>query len=215
MGWSISGVLLVLLLAAVGVTEVAGQEQADLSGSWRLNRELSDDPSERMAEAGSGRAGSGSAGEGGFGGMGGGRGGGRSGRGGRGGSGGGRGQFSEEDRERLRRFRETALTMAEKFTIAQSDSTVAFTFQGTSALTLHTDGRKLKQESDDLGKIEIKAKWNDGELVVERKMDGGKITERYSHAQYSERLFVTTKTEFSRMPRAIVFRRVYDPVVEQ
>ncbi len=212
MGWSISGVLLVLLLAAVGVTEVAGQAQADLSGSWQLNGELSDDPRERMAEAGSGRAGSGSAGQGGFGGTGGGRAGGRSGRGG---SGGGRGQFSEEDRERLRRFRETALTMAEKFTIAQSDSTVAFTFQGTSTLTLHTDGRKLKQESDDLGKIEIKAKWNDGELVVERKMDGGKITERYSHAQYSERLFVTTKVEFSRMPRAIVFRRVYDPVVQQ
>ena len=213
MSWKISGTLVFLSLAVIGVVEVAGQERVDLSGSWQIDRDASDDPRQEIAEAASGRRGPGSAGQmggsrpGGRGGFGGARGGG----GGRGAGGGNRGEFTEEDREQMRQIRQSATALIQQFTIVQTDSAITFAFDDTAQLLLLTDGRKLKQEIDVLGDVEIKAKWKDGALVVERKMDGAKITEHYSRPQYTERLIVTTKVEFSRLPRAIEFQRVYDP----
>jgi len=78
--------------------------------------------------------------------------------------------------------------------------------------TIYTDGRKVKRDSE-RGLVEVQAKWKKARLVVERKMDGGKLKDTYELAPNGDRLYVTTKMSGGRMG-SMEFRRVYDAVSE-
>lgn len=189
--------------ASSSQSEVVPAPVADLSGSWVLNPEQSDNPADQLQRGGAqGPRAGGIGGRGGFGG-------GRGGRGGRGGWGGGRGGGIDREamREVFRRIREAPA----RIELAQTDSTVIVTFDTQAADTLYTDGRKIKREFGEGREVEIRARWDAGGLSVERRLgDGIKLTERFVFSSEVNQLFVITRLEIRGQRREIEFRRVYD-----
>ncbi len=183
------------LLAVASPRNAMATQQADLSGSWILNYEESDDPRAQMREMRGARGGDRPS----FGGR-------------RGGSGGGRGGggFGGGDRERMRQTMRMAMQAAERFTVAQGDSTVTITYEERASLTLFTNGKKWKEEGPEGVEIEFTAQWKGEELQVERKIDGGgKVQQTFLLSDDGDQLFVITKVELGRRA-PLKFRRVYD-----
>ena len=200
---------------AGGIGPAPAQAQhPDLSGHWTFDAAQSDDPRNRT-QLGDTTGGGERGGGGRRGGMGGGRGGFGGGRGYRGGGGGGGGGMSDEQRARMRETMQLAFQAPATLTIAQSDSTMAFTADTGAAVTLYGDGRKLKQTvGSGAGDIEVdlKARWQGNDFVVERKVSGGgKVTEDYLRSRDGKQLFVIVSLDNGR-GRSIEFRRVYDAV---
>jgi hypothetical protein len=198
-----------LTLIAGGWQTGAGTQRPDLSGHWTFNAARSDDPRNRtqlgdtMGGAGGQRGWAGGGRRGGFGG-------GRRGMGGGGRE--GPGGMSDEQRARLRQTMQLAFQAPATLTIVENDSTMAFTADTGAAVTLYGDGRKLKQTVDGGGDIEIKARWQGNDFVVERKVSGGgKVTEDYLRSQDGKQLFVIVSFDNGR-GRSLDFRRVYDVV---
>ena len=123
--------------------------------------------------------------------------------------------MSDEQRARMRETMQLAFQAPATLTIVQSDSTMAFTADTGAAVTLHGDGRKLKQTvGGGAGDIEVdlKARWQGNDFVVERKVSGGgKVTEDYLRSRDGKQLFVIVSLDNGR-GRSIEFRRVYDAV---
>ena len=123
--------------------------------------------------------------------------------------------MSDEQRARMRETMQLACQAPATLTIAQSDSTMAFTADTGAAVTLYGDGRKLKQTvGSGAGDIEVdlKARWQGNDFVVERKVSGGgKVTEDYLRSRDGKQLFVIVSLDNGR-GRSIEFRRVYDAV---
>jgi hypothetical protein len=208
--------LLATGLTLAGTTASSGPvtaQQADLSGTWTFNEDESDDPREQMQEMRDGRAGGGFGGARPSGGGGGRPGGGRPGMGGGGRRPGGEpgGFGGGGDMERMREFMQMAMQTVQQMELVHDDSSVTITYLNQPALTLATNGKKWKQETDQGTEIEYKAEWKNEELRVERKIDGGgTIKERFLLSPEVDQLFVITKIEGSRMPQDLEFRRVYD-----
>jgi len=200
----------------------------DLSGGWILNRELSEDPAEKMRElredlrrggfgGPGGRGGTGSfggapGGRGGAGGLGGGRTGGDLGGGSDGGfsvrppgaEGRGRGPGS------FRQIMNLVMHGAEQIVIADRDASIAITSDGRR-LVLRTDGKKIERLTSSGQKVEIKAKWKGDELRVERKIQNGpKVKVTYKLDKKSGRLEVRTEVSGHLMPRSVKVKRIYD-----
>jgi hypothetical protein len=117
--------------------------------------------------------------------------------------------MSDEQRQRMRQTMRLAFQAPAAFTIAATDSTVTFVSDSGQALVLYSDGRKLKQNADSGGAVDIKARWQGNDFVVERKVSGGgKVTEDYLRSQDGKQLFVIVS--FDAGHRSIDFRRVYD-----
>src|SRR2546423_533473 len=194
------------LIAGAWQTGARAQPPAP-AGHWTFNAAQSDDPRNRTQTGdtmgGEPRAWGGGGRRGGMGGGRGGFGGGRGGRSGGAGGGGGGGGMSDEQRARMRQTMQLAFQAPTTLTIAQSDSTLAFTADTGAALVLYANGRNLKQTMDGGGEVEIKAHWQGNDFVVERKgSGGGKVTEGYLRAQDGKQLFVIVSLDTGRM-RAI------------
>ena len=123
--------------------------------------------------------------------------------------------MSDEQRARMRETMQLAFQAPATLTIAQNDSTMAFTADTGAAVTLYGDGRKVKQTvAGGAGDIEVdlKARWQGNDFVVERKVSGGgKVTEDYLRSRDGKQLFVIVSLDNGR-GRSIEFRRVYDAV---
>jgi hypothetical protein len=118
--------------------------------------------------------------------------------------------MSDEQRQRMRQTAQLAFRAPAAFTIAQTDSTLTFTSDSGAALVLFSDGRKLKQQVDSGGNVEIKAHWQGNDFVVERQVSGGgRVTEDYLRSEDGKQLFVIVNFDPGR-GRSIDFRRVYD-----
>ena len=214
---SMTGRILAGLALIAGAWQTGARAQhPDLSGHWTFNAAQSDDPRNRTQTGdtvgGEPRAWGGGGRRGGMGGGRGGFGGGRGGRSGGTGGGGGGGGMSDEQRARMRQTMQLAFQAPTTLTIAQSDSTLAFTADTGAALVLYANGRNLKQTVDGGGDVEIKAHWQGNDFVVERKVSGGgKVTEDYLRSQDGKQLFVIVSLDTGRR-RSIEFRRVYDAV---
>jgi hypothetical protein len=186
----------------------AAPQDVNLTGTWILNAEESDDPSEQMDQMGQGAAGTSGGAMNNMTSPGGGKGGGRGGRGGRGGGGSGGGGI---DPERMRETMSMVREAVRRIDLQQGDSTVTIIYDLGRASLLYTDGRKLEQELRGGAKMEIRAGWKGEYFIVERKIDGGgKIKEEYMIPTGTGQLFVITRLEIDRMPQPIEFRRVYD-----
>jgi len=203
-----------LLGSAIWMPQAA--PRPDLSGRWTYNAGQSDNPRSLMQrpDSAGGRpgmegAGGRGAGGGGFRGGRGGFGGGRGGFGGRG-RGEGGGGMGDEQRQRMRQTMDLAFHPPAAITIVATDSTVTLTADSGEALVLYDDGRKLKQQVDGGGDVQIKAHWQGNDFVVERKVSGGgKVTEDYLRSQDGKLLYVIVSFDAGR-GRTIDFRRVYD-----
>jgi hypothetical protein len=182
--------------ASSGSGKTLAPEDLDLSGSWILNMEVSDNPAEMMEQGG----------------MAGGRMGGARPSGGRGGRGGmGGGAPSEADQQRMMQTRRMATEPPRRLVIEQVDSTVTLRNGAGRTLLLHTNWKTVEQEIEDGGQLEIRARWRGRELQVEREVHlGGKVTQKYSVSSSGDRLLVETSLEMGRAPQPRVFHYVYD-----
>lgn len=188
--------LLVLLAMFAGRGLAAGP--GNLSGTWSLNRELSDDPREKMRKARENGGGPGRGG--GFRGPRGG--GGPAGLRGRRRDGGGAESGSADSEDLMRAF--------EKLSIVHRDPELRITDGFGRKHVLYTDDRRIEEERS-AGTVKIRARWKDGHVVVTTTPEhGSKIIETYAVTADGSVLTVTTAIE--RRGREISFRRVYDPV---
>jgi hypothetical protein len=216
--FSMRRVLFPVLLAAsafcltripAGGVAFAADTKIDLSGRWSVNDGLSDDPFEKMREAGSG-GGS----RGGGGGEGGGiRGGGLGRGGGRGGGGGGRGGGGE-----VGRGGDSAPTPYElledsrNLVIVQKEPELRIT-AGSRERVFYLDGRKVEEERGE-GTVKIRTKRKGATVVVDTEFPSGReVVQTYEILPDVKRLVVTTKISGGRR-KSFSFRRVYDPAAD-
>jgi hypothetical protein len=165
----------------------------NLVGTWKLNKEQSDDPRQKMQDA---MGGAGGPGEGG--GGGGARrepGAGRPGRG----QGPGGGMMAEWS----------------QLTVAQTDASVKVT--GASGRVLATSQADSKQDSDNNGNTGERrfppavAEWQANQLVAKSHgFGGGTTTRTFALSPDGQQLFVTTKVESERLSQPVTFKLVYD-----
>ena len=199
---SAAPILMVLSLTALGGAAAAQTARGDtgaLTGAWTLNKDLSDDAAKVMEKMMSGDHGSGGghtppAGRGHGPGM---HGGGSSSRGGM-------------TPEQMRAMHDM-LEAPAKLTVVQGDGSVTLTDNQGRSRRLTVNNKREKRPMDNR-MVDVRTKWDDGRLVTETWLDDGlKLTETYSLAPGRRQLLVSLKLEGSHLPRAMTFRRVYEP----
>ncbi|HTR01668.1 MAG TPA: hypothetical protein VMN82_00610 [Thermoanaerobaculia bacterium] len=194
-----------LRMMAAGAALAQAVAMPDLTGSWQLNRDASDDPAKVMQEA---RAdGGSSSGGSGFGG------GGRHGRGGGGGSsGGGWGRGSRgSSGDGSSSPDGGSFAALQALTLVYKEPMLTITDAAGRERVVYTDGRKTEEERSHGGTTVVVASWKDGHLeVVASPENGGKITETFAMTADHKQLTVTTKMEGGKRGSPITIRRVYD-----
>ena len=195
----------VAILVMGSAAALVAQERPDVSGSWKLNHDLTAlaRAQEIEREPNIGRrlpvGGSGSP---------------------MGMGGGGRGPTdvssgSRRTSEELSKAREgvrLASLVPERLTIAKDGKTFVVTDPAGVTQRLTPDGKATKSEIGALT-IDTKAKWDGATLVVERKFEGGvKANDRYSFTAEPRRLVIVTKVEDTSAvgDRPRTLHRVYD-----
>jgi hypothetical protein len=158
----------------------------NLAGMWKLNKDQSDDPRQKMREAMGAPNGQGGQGQGGE------RGAGRPGRGN-----GPRGGMMAEWNQ---------------LTINQSDANVKVT--GESGRLLATSQPESKTENNDNGEMRFPpatAEWQGSQLVAKSQgFGGGTTTRTFELSPDGKQLNVTTKIENERFSQPVTFKFVYD-----
>jgi hypothetical protein len=183
------GLIKVTLICALVSSTMFSQHKAqatNLTGSWTLNKDLSDDPA-KAVETIHGQ---------------------RSGRSGHGPwmHGGGRGGMDRAQMDAMRR----ALESPARLTITQADGSITFREGDSGSQTLTTNNKKQTVRLDNRT-IEVRTRWDSGRLVKETSLaDGMKLTETYSLVSEPRQLHVMVKLEGSRIPRPVNLRRWYD-----
>lgn len=186
-----------------------------LAGTWKLNRDDSDDPREKLRSAIQDRSQNGNpGGMGRRGGMGGGgigmgipgAGGGMGGGMGRPGGAQGPGSGSDDQRARLLDVVEPPNGLR----VAQKGPEVDMMDDNGHTRALFTDGRKVEKPKKDAPQTQVKARWEGQTLITEEKgPDGEKISHTYELSP--EGKFIDTLTlESKRLNTPIIVRSVYD-----
>jgi hypothetical protein len=180
-----------------GAQGLAALDLPNLTGTWQLNKDQSDDPEKVMKNArSSSGGGSGFSG----GGMG---------RHHGGGGGGGRGGNGDSSSSSSGGFDERFAAL-DTLQIDHKDPSLSITDAAGRARTLYTDGRKTEEEHSYGGTTAVTASWKDGHLeVVSKPETGAKITETYTIAADHSQMTVTTKVEGGRSG-SYTIHRVYD-----
>ncbi|HKF25715.1 MAG TPA: hypothetical protein VKB24_07050 [Candidatus Acidoferrum sp.] len=172
----------------------------NLTGTWKLNVDDSDDPRKKLQQArgaGHGQGGGRSPG-----GMGGGW------PGGHGGYGGRRGGESSDERQKMQIF----LQPAQKLTIAQKEPEIDISDDADRKFTAFTDGRKV-EKSKDPERQQFDAKWDEYRLVMEGKDPRGDKYERsYEVLEGNQQLRETLFLKIGRNQTEISIRYIYDLV---
>ncbi len=220
---ALAGSLVLLAAAASGTGQSSDaskpsatqptESQISLNGTWRLNRDESDDPREKLRSAIQDReqngnpGGMGRHGGMGGGGMGGGIGMGIPGIGGGMGGGQRRGSGSDEEHARLR----DVVRAPDQVSIVQKGPEIDLTDTENHVRSLFTDGRKLEKPKEDSTKTQVKAHWDHGTLVTEEKgPNGAKISHSYEITNEGKQLADTLTLESKKLNTPIIIRSVYD-----
>jgi len=225
---SVAAGLALLAAAASGAGQSAEQSktpsptdsQPTLSGTWKLNRDESDDAREKLRSAIQDRQQNGSSGgmgrNGGMGGggMGGGIGMGIPGIGGGMGGGMGRpgggqhgGSGSDEQHARLHDL----VRAPDQVTVAQKGPEIDFTDTENHVRTLFTDSRKVEKPKKDSAQTQVKAHWEHETLVTEEKgPNGEKISHSYEVTNEGKQLADTLTLESKKLNTPVIIRSVYD-----
>lgn len=180
------------VLIGIGLTIAAQNRQTaghpNFTGSWQLNRQLSDDPQKKMKEAMGGASGAlGRV-------MGGMRGGG--------------GKAND-------RMKNSSM-MSGSMKIVHNDPELRITTdnENGASKTIYTDGRPVRdtrQIRDKEVNTETTARWQGSQLVVTTQMNqGGKRTATYRLAEDARQLIVSLRIENPRLSQPIEMRLVYD-----
>lgn len=194
------------------VVGVRGASRPDLSGTWTLNRGLSEFPREvgfdpdwqdsgTGGQTGAGRSG------------GSGRGGG--GRSGRASGGGGSSRLSptahlesEEDSRKIKELVDEVKRPPARLTITQTDPAVTIADDRERAHTFHVGGKERTIELD-AGPIAVTAKWESSQLAIRYLVEKDReLRYRYSRDPGTGRLVV--EVQFADHGRGDLIKRVYD-----
>jgi hypothetical protein len=194
-------------------------DMPNLSGTWQLNKDASDDPKKVMEEARAAAPGGGGPGAGAGHGGGGGRGpggggsGAMGGMGSSGGSGGRHGPGPGSGNEPGAPGPDTEMLAAlETLTISHSEPKLAIKDASGRERVVFTDGRVIEEERSHGGKTKVEARWKDGRIeIVSKPETGPKVTEAYSITADGSHLTLTTKIEGGRAG-TVTIRRIYDSV---
>lgn len=187
----------------------APKTDTTLNGTWRLNRDESDDAREKLRSAMQDRDQNGpmgshtgmggvSLGIPGIGGMG---------RPGGPGTGRGSGAGNEEQRSHLA----TLVHAPDQLTILQKGPEIDVTDSDHHERALFTDGRKIEKSGKGATQAEVKAHWDHGTLITEEKGPGGeKISHAYEVTQEGKQIADTLTVESKHLNTPIIVRSVYD-----
>ncbi|MGC1108189.1 MAG: hypothetical protein WA876_16790 [Candidatus Acidiferrales bacterium] len=183
----------VLLWPVVSPVTAAADQTTNLAGTWKLNKDKSDNPRQKMREA-MGNSQGGQGGGGGYGQRG-------------GGHGGPRGNMMDEFNQ---------------LTIVQTGSDVKVTgSSGRTLAVLPADtssnpDANSNADSNANGQYAPPAPtvhWQDNQLIAEvQGRRGGKTTRTYELSPDGKQLYVTTRMENQRFSQPVTYRLVYDPV---
>lgn len=212
---------------------IASVGAADLSGHWTLNKDLSDNPRDKMREAranrgGEGRGMGGGGMRGGMGGdMRGGMGGGMGGEGMRGGMGRGMdgdgdegmrgggnwgGDRDSQQSSSMRPRRSDPLGMfVSDIRVSQNATSIDFR-AGHNDRVLKPDGSVETFDTPRGGQMAMSSRWEDGKLVVTMKDEMRKTTEHWSIDPKTHRLIVTTDIDRGEGTPTVTIKRVWDKV---
>jgi len=215
----IAGALMLVVGAAYAARQSAEPSKtpaagdAVLEGTWKLNRQESDDAREKLRAAmqdrdqngpmtrpgGMGGAGIGIPGIGGIGGMG------RPGGGP--GSGRGSGAGSENQREQMSEL----VRVSDELKIVQKGPEIDVTDSESRVRALFTDGRKIDKPKKDRSQVQVKARWERGTLVTEEKGPGGeKISHTYEITLEGKQMADTLTLESKHLNTPIIVHSVYE-----
>ncbi|HEY1435624.1 MAG TPA: hypothetical protein VGG65_09630 [Thermoanaerobaculia bacterium] len=198
---SVRAVLLALRMSLAGAAALQAVNLPDLSGTWQLNKDASDDAAKVMKDA--------RAAGGGGGGGGGGMGGGHHGHGGGGGGGRGAGRGQDDSASQNAGDWFAALNTLQ---IKHKEPELSITDASGRVRVVYTDGRKTEEERSHGGTTAVTGSWKDGHVeIVSKPETGAKITEDFIITADGSQLTVTTKMEGGRGP-AVTIHRVYDAV---
>ena len=183
--------------AAAKPTPPLPPPRTTILGTWKLNRDESNDTGNRTQNSG-GSHGGGSGGR--RGGIGiGYPGGGQGGYGGRGGE-------SDEARQKMHAL----LTPANTMTLSMTGAEVDLVDDRDWKRAFVTDGRKLQKSKDDSYQ-EIAAKWDGNRLATEEKdPHGNKMSRTFELSEDGRQLFETLHMTSGRNSTPLVIRFVYD-----
>ncbi len=195
---------LVTMLCAASLLIVAQRaiavDNPDLSGHWKLNKELSDNPKEKMSGAERGSRGDFGMGGGGM------HGGARGGSGMHGGMQGGHGGAGRPGSDPFG-------IANDEITITQSATSVVIT-GGEHERVLRTDGKVDLVDTPRGGQIAISSRWDGDSFVVTMKDEMRKSTETWRIDPESHRLIVTTEIDRGEGSTKMTIRRVWDRLEE-
>lgn len=207
----------------------SGARQAGLNGTWKLNRDDSDDPHEKLRSATQDRDQNGNMGR--HGGMGGGigmgvpgiggigggmgaPGGGGTGRpgGGMGDPGGGSGGRSSSSSQEQQAHLRDLVQPPDQLKVDQKGPEIDMTDGENHIRLLFTDGRKLEKPKSDGTPTQVTANWRGETLTTEEKGPRGeKISHAYEVLTDSKPQLIDTLTVHSKWLNApIIIRSVYD-----
>lgn len=185
----------------------------NLAGTWKLNKDQSDDVREKMQEAGAGGGGQGGQGGGQGGGWGGGNGGGFGGRGG-GGMGGGRrgggegGMVQEYSQLAIEQTASTVrVTGSSGRVLAQYDANASGSTSNSGASSSTSDNQGGQGERN---AGPAAAQWQDAKLVATEQGSRGTTTRTYELSPDGKQLYVTTRIDNPRFSQPVTIRFVYD-----
>jgi len=180
--------------AKVSAPQTQSAAKPNLAGQWKLNKDQSDDPRQKMQEAMAAN------------GQGGGRGAGGEGGGGRRGGGQGGAGAMMNDQAQL--------------TILQTGTSVKVTSASGRVLAAYPEDQQAAKPSsngenpdDDTHTYPPPvAKWQGSQLVASMQgRRGGSTTRTYELSSDGKQLIVTTKMQNPRFTQPVTFRLVYDP----
>lgn len=203
-----------LLIFAASAAPAASAQTVSLAGTWKLNRDASDDPMTKIKQAtekgptvvagmreGRGRIQTGAGGldrptD-------------RSASGadaGAAGGGGGAAMAGMQSGEFGRVVRP-----AIQITVEQNDSVLIVRDDRMAPQILYLDGRKIEEPMPGAEPMVVTAKWKDGKLTVEKKLGGsGSLREVYTLDPAKHRMVVDCKLTSTQMGGTVDIRRVYD-----
>jgi hypothetical protein len=177
----IASAILICLGTIFAAQSGANTDHPNFTGTWRLNRELSDKPEEKFKEAIGKRGGLGRII------------GGRAARG------------KMQDRmKNLEGF-------GEVLKITHNDPEFQVAGNSDRSRQIFTDGRKINVTTQNGESIETTARWQGSRLVVvTQRANGGKLTQTYSLGEGGPQMIVLIQIASQRLDRPIEMRFVYD-----
>jgi hypothetical protein len=172
-----------LVFAAKAVTPAARQLNVpDLSGTWRLNSELSDDAKAKLDTAlqpvSQRRTGE---------------------------------HVPDNDVQQTRRRMELLVQASETLTIKQAEKELTIAEGHARERKIYTDGRSFQRLDQNGNMTTMRARWQTGKLMIDTRLaDGGRYSETYEAVPDKRQLIVTVSSSDRRLKQPLVIRRVYD-----